>query len=200
MPTRGAFIPGGQVIVAGRLPEGVTWANLLLDGEPVPDAVVAGGTFIARLSPVPGSHELEVRAGATSAVLPFVYARGGGGAPPYRYHLPVLEERCAECHGGLRREDPRAEKRTCTGCHRALAVIYPYLHGPVAAGQCLVCHDPHGSSLPALGPANAKDLCIACHDQPTTLEHVQKARSRVCYLCHNPHGSMNRRLLYDIVR
>jgi predicted CXXCH cytochrome family protein len=200
MPTDGAFLPGGPVIVAGRLPAGATWANLLLDGAAVPEAVVSGGTFVARLSPVPGRHEVEVRVGEAAYRLAFVYARGGGAARPYRYHRPVLEDRCAECHAGVRAAGPGAEKRTCTGCHRGQAVVYPYVHGPVAAGQCLVCHDPHGSALPALAPATARDLCVGCHDQPSTLQHVEKARSRVCYLCHNPHASMNRRLLYDIVR
>ena len=200
MPAEGSFIPGGPVIVAGRLPKGSSWANLLLDGAAVPEAVVAGGTFLARLSPEPGRHEVEVRVGELSARLSFVYARGGGGAPPYRYHRPVLEDRCAECHAGVRADAPRAEFRTCTGCHRTLAVVFPYVHGPVAAGQCLVCHDPHGSSLPALAPVLAREMCTRCHDQPSTLQHVEKARSRVCYLCHNPHASMSRRLLYDIVK
>jgi len=200
MPEAGAFIPGGRVLVAGRLPKGSSWANVLLDGTAVPDAVVAGRTFTAWLSPVPGRHRLEVRVGERSATLEFVYARGGGGAAPYRYHRPVLEERCPECHAGARGKAPGEEARTCTGCHRSLAIAYPYVHGPVAAGTCLVCHDPHGSSRPALTPVEARELCTRCHDQPSTMKHVEGARSRVCYLCHNPHAGMNRKLLYDIVR
>jgi len=200
MPAEGSFIPGGPVLVAGRLPAGVSWANLLLDGVAVPDAVVAGGTFTARLSPVPGRHRLEVRSAAGTAALDFVYARGGGGAAPYRYHRPVLEDRCPECHAGARGKEPGEEARTCVGCHRSLAVIYPYVHGPVAAGACLACHDPHGASRPALTKADARELCTGCHDQPSTMAHVEKARSQVCYLCHNPHASMNRKFLYNIVR
>jgi predicted CXXCH cytochrome family protein len=74
------------------------------------------------------------------------------------------------------------------------------VHGPLAAGKCLVCHEPHGSSWPSLTLADARTMCTRCHDQPGSLAHVEKARSRVCYLCHNPHASMNRKFLYDIVK
>ena len=112
----------------------------------------------------------------------------------------MLEGRCAECHAGVRRPAANAESETCKTCHRKLAMIYPYVHGPLAAGKCVVCHDPHGSTWPALTVADARSMCIACHDQPGSLDHVEKARSRVCHLCHNPHASMNKKFLYDIVK
>jgi predicted CXXCH cytochrome family protein len=174
--------------------------ELLLDGAPVAGVTRGDASFSATLTPRPGPHVLEARAGGLSAVVTFAAGTGGQGAPPYRYHTPVLEGRCAECHTGVRRPSPRAEVETCTSCHRKLAVVFPYVHGPVAAGKCLVCHDPHGSNRQALATAEAKELCIRCHDQPSSLEHIDKARSRVCHLCHNPHASMNRRFLYDIVK
>jgi len=200
MPATGAFIPSGTVIVAGRVPPGAGFVNLLIDGSPLAEVTRDGDTFSARLTPRPGPHTLEARAGDRSAIITFAAGTGGKGAPPYRYHTPVLEGRCAECHTGLRRKTARAEADTCTACHRKLAVAFPYVHGPVAAGKCLICHDPHGSSRPALMTAEPKPLCTGCHDQPSSLEHIDKARSRVCHLCHNPHASMNRRLLYDIVK
>lgn len=200
MPAHGAFIPGGPVIVAGRLPPGAEWVNLLLDGEPAAEVNRDGRSFDATLTPVAGIHELEARAGSISAKITFTYGTGGRGAPPYRYHRPVLERRCAECHAGVRRQVANAEAATCKNCHRALAVIYPYVHGPVAAGKCLVCHDPHGSSWPALMPTAAKTMCTSCHDQPSSLQHIEKSRSQVCYLCHNPHAGMYKKFLYDIVK
>ena len=200
MPAPGAFIPAGTVIVAGRLPEGAGFVNLLLDDAPVAGVTRADRTFSANLTPAPGPHTLEARAGESSARLEFTFGTGGRGVPPYRYHAPVLEGRCAECHAGVRRQAARAESETCKSCHRKLATFYPYVHGPLAAGKCVVCHEPHGSSWPALTVANARVMCTTCHDQPGSLDHVEKARSRVCYLCHNPHASMNRKFLYDIVR
>lgn len=200
MPSAGAFIPSGPVVVAGRLPPGAGFVNLILDGAPVADVAREAAAFSATLTPRPGPHTLEARAGDLSAIVTFASGTGGRGATPYRYHTPVLEGRCAECHMGLRRQTARAEADTCTACHRKLAVVFPYVHGPVAAGKCLVCHDPHGSSRPALLTAEPKALCTGCHDQPASLGHIDTARSRVCYLCHNPHASMNRRLVYDIVK
>jgi predicted CXXCH cytochrome family protein len=201
MPADGAFIPAGSVVVAGTLPAGDSFVNLLLDGAAVPDVVRDGRTFQATLAPGAGPHEVEARAGGLSARIDFTYGSGGRGAAPYRFHRPVLEGRCAECHAGVRSGLPGAESQTCKSCHRKLAVAYPYVHGPLAAGKCLVCHDPHGSSWPALTLTDAKSMCTTCHDQPSSLEHIDKARSRVCYLCHNPHASMSsKKFLYDIVR
>jgi predicted CXXCH cytochrome family protein len=200
MPADGAFIAGGPVVVAGRLPPGDSFVNLLLDDAPVGEIVREGRTFQATLNPGPGPHALEARAGDLSARLSFTFGTGGRGASPYRYHKPVLEGRCAECHAGVRQGGAGAEGQTCKSCHRKLAVIFPYVHGPLAAGKCVVCHEPHGSSWPALTIGEPRAMCTACHDQLSSREHIDKARTRVCYLCHNPHASMNRRLLYDIVK
>jgi len=159
-----------------------------------------GRTFTATIAPALGTHALEARAGELVAKLSFTFGSGGRGTMPYRYHAPVVEGRCAECHAGVRQPSPSAEAAACTACHRKLAMIYPYVHGPLAAGKCVVCHDPHGSSWPALTVASARTMCTSCHDQPGSLEHVEKARSQVCYLCHNPHASMNKKLLYNIVK
>jgi len=200
MPAAGAFIPAGTVVVAGRLPEGAGFVNLLLDGAPVVDITRSGRTFSANLTPGPGPHTLDARVGDLEASLLFTFGSGGRGRAPYRYHVPVLEGRCAECHAGVRRSAANAESETCKACHRKLAMIYPYVHGPLAAGKCVVCHEPHGSLWPSLTIADARTMCITCHDQPGSLDHVEKARSRVCYLCHNPHASMNKKFLYDIVK
>lgn len=200
MPAAGAFIPAGTVVVAGRIPEGAGFVNLLLDGAPVAGITRSGRTFSANLTPGPGPHTLDARAGDLGARLTFIYGSGGRGRTPYRYHVPVLEGRCAECHAGVRRPAAHAESETCKACHRKLAMIYPYVHGPLAAGKCVVCHEPHGSSWPSLTVADARSMCITCHDQPGSLDHVEKSRSRVCYLCHNPHASMNKKFLYDIVK
>lgn len=200
MPAAGAFVASGSVIVAGRLPEGVVFVNLHIDGVPVAEVSRSGRTFSATLAPGPGPHTIEARAGDLDARLLFSFGSGGRGQPPYRYHRPVLEGRCTECHASVRGTGAKAESRGCTVCHRKQAVFYPYVHGPLAAGKCLVCHDPHGSSWPSLTVADARAMCTVCHDQPGSLDHVEKARSRVCYLCHNPHASMNKKFLYDIVK
>jgi len=200
MPAAGSFIAAGPVVVAGKLPPGAGFVNLSLDGSPVGEISRTGSTFSAILTPAAGSHSLLARAGDLSASLSFTYGVGGRGLAPYRFHAPVLEGRCDECHAGVRRGRASAEADTCKSCHRKLAMIYPFVHGPLAAGKCLVCHEPHGSRWPSLTIGDAQSMCVSCHDQPGSLAHVEKARSRVCYLCHNPHASMNRKFLYDIVK
>jgi predicted CXXCH cytochrome family protein len=200
MPAAGALIPTGPVVVAGHLPENAGSVILLADGIPVATLVREGDMFSATLVPAAGPHVLEARAGDLAARLTYRYGPNYRDLPPYRYHAPVLEHRCAECHAGVRRPSATAEGDTCKNCHRKLAMVYPYVHGPLAVGKCLVCHDAHGSSWPSLTIADARTMCTGCHDQPESLAHVQLARSRVCYLCHNPHAGMNRKFLYDIVK
>lgn len=200
MPSHGGFIAGGTVIVAGRTPSEAGPLTLLLDGSPVEGVVREGRAFRAVLTPGRGRHVVEAQAGGRSATIAFFFGERVPGRSPFRYHRPVLEGRCAECHAGVRRSGMNAEAQTCRSCHRRMNIVFPHVHGPVAAGKCLVCHDPHGSELAALTKADPRTLCTSCHDQPTTMEHVERARSRVCHLCHNPHASMNPKLLYDIVQ
>lgn len=205
MPAPGAFVAAGPVVVAGRLPPNAGYVNLILDGEPLEQIQREGSIFSASFTPASGPHTVEARAGALSATLAFTFLvadhdPGTVGPLPYRYHAPVIEQRCAECHALMHRPTAKAEIETCTSCHRKLAMFYPRVHGPLAAGKCLVCHDPHGSFRPALTVRDSPALCTLCHDQPGSLEHVEQARSKVCYLCHNPHASMNKKLLYRIVK
>jgi predicted CXXCH cytochrome family protein len=72
-----------------------------------------------------------------------------------------------------------------------------YVHGPVAAGECLMCH----GDAPAKHDQNPKknkfkeiddvaETCYACHDafevKKTTHAPVEDGE---CSSCHNPHGS-----------
>jgi len=196
LPPAGAFIPSGPVVAAGRVPPGTGSIELRLDGAPLAGVARDGDNFSVTLTPHPGPHTLEARAGGLTATVAFASGTGGQGTPPYRYHPPVLEGRCAECHTGVRRKVARAEAKTCTVCHRKQAVFFPHIHEPVKEGTCLVCHDPHGSTRPALLTADTKTLCTECHGEPSAA-HVEQGRSSACHLCHNPHASMNPKFLYE---
>jgi len=59
----------------------------------------------------------------------------------------------------------------CAMCHEATKD--PVVHGPVKAGQCLTCHDPHASEFKAQMRADGNELCLACHaPKRTTTETV----------------------------
>jgi predicted CXXCH cytochrome family protein len=79
----------------------------------------------------------------------------------------ALEMGCTSCH----RVDSENSKTTitlratggdlCAICHAAKKEAV--LHGPYAAGQCLVCHDPHTGDYPAQTRAEINTLCLSCH-------------------------------------
>ncbi len=81
-----------------------------------------------------------------------------------------------------------------------------YLHGPLAADICIVCHIPGEGDQP---PENHKlsyykegtELCLDCHDK---LEKFLKGKTNhgpledgECIICHDPHQADNRFLLVE---
>lgn len=49
----------------------------------------------------------------------------------------------------------------CVMCHEAKKD--PVVHGPVKAGQCLICHDPHATDFVAHTRVATNELCLSCH-------------------------------------
>jgi predicted CXXCH cytochrome family protein len=194
-PWPGALINRGPVIVAGTLPPDASQTHFLLNGRPLGSVKRTGNSFSGAFTPPRGFNEFEVRTGDRRTRMNFVFNIQSGSKAPYSYHQPLVENECATCHEKTGEQSALTEAAVCYRCHTAMAVMFPYVHGPVAAGKCLVCHDPHGSSLPNLTRARVKDICTACHDQPSTWKHIDSSRNSVCTLCHNPHYGMKRTLL-----
>ncbi|MBI4584156.1 MAG: DUF4272 domain-containing protein [Planctomycetes bacterium] len=127
-------------------------------------------------------------------------------------HPPVRDRLCHECHdmpdrqaspvsaGGVysfnavfstnvavMREEPR---RLCFKCHGKLLEV-KHLHGPVANGLCLRCHQPHASAYKKLlRVKSSNDLCGSCHGiQNFTARSGHAAGTPgECTDCHGPHG------------
>ena len=66
----------------------------------------------------------------------------------------------------------------------------------LGAGQCSICHDPHGSAHPAFLVMGVRPLCVQCHAQSRSQAHIDKSANKQCPECHNPHGSEKQYLLY----
>jgi predicted CXXCH cytochrome family protein len=88
------------------------------------------------------------------------------------------------------------ESALCYKCHDRLDT-QTWVHGPVAVGECIICHDDYH------GPNSAKDLarksqrtCFNCHDKNRLGQHVEQMNSGNCADCHNPHSSSDHRLLH----
>ncbi len=113
---------------------------------------------------------------------------------------------CLACHALKNSAHPGKNQRStlkaynCLKCHKT-TVDYDYLHAPVAAGDCLTCHNPHASRdsmyIDRLG---AKIICYKCHSsvvrKTDTMLHGP-VKDDKCQLCHTPHGSFFPNLLKD---
>ncbi len=130
-------------------------------------------------------------------------------APPgscVQCHLALIKqpvahaaaEDCSACHvqekGNAHRFKPAAEgEKLCTGCHEVRTPADKYVHGPVAVGDCVSCHNPHGAAKPGLLKTGTSELCESCHVEMTArLAEKRFTHAPVktdCAGCHNPHAS-----------
>ena len=122
-------------------------------------------------------------------------------------HAPAAAESCLECHvappagkpGPMSLAKGATKDNTaplCTSCHEAVGqrLKEAQVHGPVASGDCISCHDAHGSDFPLFLAASRKDSCLMCHDTVSAalgekMPHAPAAQG--CGICHDPHGSAN---------
>lgn len=141
---------------------------------------------------VPNPNEGGSQAGARPA---------GGGAfvagTMVSAHTAYLDHRCVQCHGDQAQFGfatsgfSNLDELICVTCHYQLLEGMAFTHGPVAAGMCLTCHDPHASPYPALLKETGPALCVKCHDlaaseDPIIPEHEDLGRN--CLDCHYGHG------------
>jgi predicted CXXCH cytochrome family protein len=86
-------------------------------------------------------------------------------------------------------------EQLCFLCHD-LGTAKRYVHGPIASGGCLVCHDPHRSQYRHLLVSDAVGFCLHCHDR-AALRPVagHAAAAGQCTDCHEAHMSDRRYLL-----
>ncbi|MDQ2946065.1 MAG: DmsE family decaheme c-type cytochrome [Acidobacteriota bacterium] len=116
---------------------------------------------------------------------------------------------CTTCHSvhahgpmGLVNRRASAINQQCATCHTAVWAQFqkPFHHRlPEEAMSCTDCHNPHGSTRPAMGQTFAANEpgCFKCHGDkrgPFTFDHAP-VRFEGCASCHEPHGSANPRML-----
>ncbi len=119
-------------------------------------------------------------------------------SPQKGIHPPYQDKQCKSCHdqstmGKLIKPQPDL----CYQCHVNFDTKYKVLHGPVAGGQCTMCHSPHLSVNPDLLARTGQALCLYCHESGTVMEtEAHKGiKEANCTECHNPHGGENRSFL-----
>ncbi|MBL7187936.1 MAG: hypothetical protein ISS70_16560 [Phycisphaerae bacterium] len=127
--------------------------------------------------------------------------------PAWYVHEPSKD--CTNCHD-TRRQSRSAGKAyliapvpgLCYDCHDDRTVSAKFVHGPVAVGQCLFCHNPHKSRAGHLLKAAEPNLCYLCHDADAiaAIPAHSTGQPSACTDCHDPHVSLERPLLKEGVR
>ena len=95
-----------------------------------------------------------------------------------------------------------AEPFKCSACHKDL-IRGSVAHKPVAAGQCLKCHQQLSNDHPlgkgSMGFIIPKEkLCVSCHNTLLKKKYLHKpVGTGECTGCHMAHSSENKLLLKD---
>lgn len=67
-----------------------------------------------------------------------------------------------------------------------------FVHGPVGAGVCISCHNPHGSFRENQLARDDRDMCMICHEakrEEFSKKVVHAPVEEGCSTCHDPHQS-----------
>jgi predicted CXXCH cytochrome family protein len=89
----------------------------------------------------------------------------------------------------------------CLQCHENMdySMSRPGLsvHGPVAVGECLMCHSPHKSKYKHVLKQSVPDLCYQCH-VASRIELIKgHSQAKDCLKCHYGHTSPEKFLLRE---
>lgn len=117
-------------------------------------------------------------------------------------HGPIVDGECETCHGtsANHAKNPKNNKfkpvenvaAKCYECHDQFAKK-KFTHAPIEDGECIVCHDPHGSPNKFQLKSKGAEICYECHDSEIvggTFVHGPAAVGG-CIACHEPHVSDN---------
>lgn len=114
----------------------------------------------------------------------------------YREHGPYAAKLCNACHvAGTLSELVESREQLCLRCHE-LTLDKKYVHGPLASGGCLACHDPHSSQYRYFLLSESDSFCFRCHESGA-LERIPAHANagEECTGCHDPHMSDKKYLL-----
>jgi predicted CXXCH cytochrome family protein len=173
---------------AWRLATGLAVASALALGCNAATRYSVLAVFLDGVPPPQPKEEATAKLAGASASRP----RHTG----YREHGPYAAKLCNACHvTGSLSELVAPREQLCLRCHE-LKTDKKYVHGPLASGGCLACHDPHSSQYRYFLLSESDSFCFRCHE-PQVVARVA-AHTNVgeqCTRCHDPHMSDNKYLL-----
>ncbi len=169
-----------------------------LSGKKVP--IRAGGfTVRVKLNRGTATITLTAPSGATQQVR-IAYEKKPAGFSDWLVHeYQDNFSQCTDCHRV--NEKRHNYKRMAMGttscstdqCHTDVGKNAAFVHGPVAGGVCISCHNPHGAQQKDYITRVGADQCLVCHE--TKREEFEKAHQHTpvkngdCTGCHDPHQS-----------
>lgn len=113
-------------------------------------------------------------------------------------HDPYANRDCAGCHdSAFSRTVTSKPKELCFQCHDDFIKGLAYIHGPVGAGECMTCHNPHKGEE-AFGLTRLdQGLCLDCHESSDVIPNAEHDNmgDKSCLTCHDPHESNEKGLL-----
>jgi predicted CXXCH cytochrome family protein len=131
-------------------------------------------------------------------------SRAADKAPAGGWHIHEPVKNCTLCHGALRRAGAAGKvqlvaevPQLCFTCHKEYSALEAWVHGPVATGNCLLCHEPHKAQNEFLLRKAVPDLCYQCHEEQAIRlikNHAEESYTR-CIDCHEGHAGTTRSLL-----
>ncbi len=125
--------------------------------------------------------------------------QGGGGTlirtGGFMEHGPYGARLCHACHQRASNSLILPVEKLCLHCHN-LNLSKKFVHGPVAAGGCIVCHDPHSSGRKFLLRSDPRKFCLHCHEKAAIFKNpAHKGVDVTCTVCHDAHSSNKRFML-----
>jgi predicted CXXCH cytochrome family protein len=126
------------------------------------------------------------------------------GSPAQLWYVHGPQEDCTLCHGSRRGLSPQTRlaawmPKLCYECHTDYTVSAAFVHGPVAVGQCLLCHNWHRTKIEHHLKGPEPKLCYQCHDIDA-IESIPAhftEQPSACADCHDAHASSERALLTE---
>jgi predicted CXXCH cytochrome family protein len=130
--------------------------------------------------------------------------RAADKTPAGLWHIHEPVKNCTLCHGELRRAGSGRKvqlvaevPQLCYTCHKEYSALETWVHGPVATGNCLLCHEPHKTQNEFLLRKPVPGLCYQCHEEQAIRlikKHAEESYAR-CIDCHEGHAGTTRGLL-----
>jgi len=127
---------------------------------------------------------------------------GNDSGAAWGLHEPLKD--CVSCHGDLWEQASMDQPnlvapvpKLCFKCHKDYISLDGWVHGPVATGKCLLCHEPHKTDNKSLLSKPIPELCYQCHGAKMlqlVANHTDESYKN-CNDCHDGHTSSGRMLL-----